>query len=61
LPEARLARRRRHALGFVCQSFHLVDELAAAEDVELPMLLAGRSPHQARQRAGEGVARRGVG
>jgi putative ABC transport system ATP-binding protein len=53
LPEAQLARLRRHALGFVFQSFHLVDELTATENVELPMLLAGRSPHQARKRAGE--------
>jgi putative ABC transport system ATP-binding protein len=59
LPEAQLARLRRHALGFVFQSFHLVDELTATENVELPMLLAGRSPHQARKRAGELL--RGVG
>ncbi|HEY5193190.1 MAG TPA: ABC transporter ATP-binding protein [Solirubrobacteraceae bacterium] len=53
LPEAQLARLRRHALGFVFQSFHLVDELTAAENVELPMLLAGASRHQVRKRAGE--------
>lgn len=53
LPEAQLARLRRHALGFVFQSFQLVDELTATENVELPMLLAGVSPHQARKRAGE--------
>jgi len=51
LAEAQLARLRRHAVGFVFQAFHLVDELTAAENVELPMLLAGRSPHQARERA----------
>jgi putative ABC transport system ATP-binding protein len=44
---------RRHALGFVFQSFQLVDELTATENVELPMLLAGASPHRARKRAGE--------
>ena len=53
LPEAQLARLRRHALGFVFQSFQLVDELTATENVELPMLLARVSPHQARKRAGE--------
>ena len=52
LGEAQLARLRRHALGFVFQAFHLVDELTAAENVELPLLLAGASPHQADQRAG---------
>jgi putative ABC transport system ATP-binding protein len=51
MPEAGLARLRRHALGFVFQAFHLVDELTARENVELPALLAGASPRQARERA----------
>ena len=49
--EAGLARLRRHALGFVFQAFHLVDELTALENVELPALLAGASPGHARDRA----------
>jgi putative ABC transport system ATP-binding protein len=49
-PESALARLRRHALGFVFQAFHLVDELTALENVELPLLLAGVSPHRARDR-----------
>lgn len=53
LPEAALARLRRHALGFVFQAFHLVDELTALENIELPALLAGASPHSARERAVE--------
>ena len=53
LAEAGLARLRRHALGFVFQAFHLVDELTAIENVELPALLAGASPRQARERARE--------
>jgi putative ABC transport system ATP-binding protein len=53
LPEAQLARLRRHDLGFVFQAFHLVDELTALENVELPALLAGASPHAARARANE--------
>src|SRR5690242_14551440 len=52
-PESTLARHRRHALGFVFQAFHLVDELTALENVELPALLAGASPRAARQRAQE--------
>jgi putative ABC transport system ATP-binding protein len=52
-PESQLARVRRRALGFVFQAFHLVDELTALENVELPALLAGASPRKARQRAGE--------
>jgi putative ABC transport system ATP-binding protein len=49
--EAGLAKLRRHALGFVFQAFHLVDELTAIENVELPALLAGASPRRARRRA----------
>ena len=53
LPETQLARLRRHQLGFVFQAFHLVDELSALENVELPALLAGASPRAARARARE--------
>jgi ABC-type lipoprotein export system ATPase subunit len=51
--ESTLARQRRHALGFVFQAFHLVDELTALENIELPALLAGASPRTARERARE--------
>jgi len=53
LSEKALARLRRHAIGFVFQAFHLMDELTALENVELPALLAGRSPGSARRRASE--------
>jgi putative ABC transport system ATP-binding protein len=53
MPEAGLARLRRHTLGFVFQAFHLVDELTALENIELPALLAGASPRAARERAHE--------
>lgn len=64
LGERGLADLRRHEIGFVFQAFHLMDELTARENVELPALLAGRSPRQARQRALElldqvGLADRG--
>src|SRR6202042_2247008 len=49
--ERALARLRRDAVGFVFQAFHLMDELTAVENVELPALLAGRSPRAARRRA----------
>jgi putative ABC transport system ATP-binding protein len=58
--ESALARLRRHAVGFVFQAFHLVDELTAAENVELPALLAGRSPRAARRRAAELLERAGL-
>jgi putative ABC transport system ATP-binding protein len=60
LPEAGLARLRRRALGFVFQAFHLVDELTALENVELPALLAGASPRGARERAVELLAQVGL-
>jgi len=53
IAESALARLRRRALGFVFQAFHLVDELTALENVELPALLAGSSPRAARARARE--------
>ena len=52
LSERALARLRRREVGFVFQAFHLMDELSAQENVELPALLAGRSPAEARRRAG---------
>jgi putative ABC transport system ATP-binding protein len=51
LSERGMAQLRRHDVGFVFQAFHLMDELTAQENVELPALLGGRSPRQARQRA----------
>jgi putative ABC transport system ATP-binding protein len=51
LSERGLAKMRRREIGFVFQAFHLMDELTARENVELPALLAGRSPREARRRA----------
>jgi ABC-type lipoprotein export system ATPase subunit len=58
--EKALARMRRTAVGFVFQAFHLVDELTAVENVELPALLAGRSPRAARRRAADLLDRVGL-
>ena len=60
LGERGLARLRRTAVGFVFQAFHLIDELTARENVELPALLAGRSPRDARRRALELLERVGL-
>jgi putative ABC transport system ATP-binding protein len=60
LSERALARMRRRSVGFVFQSFHLMEELSAAENVELPALLAGRSPRAARRRAAELLERVGL-
>jgi putative ABC transport system ATP-binding protein len=53
LGERALARLRRRAVGFVFQAYHLMHELSAAQNVELPALLAGASPRTARIRAVE--------
>src|SRR6202453_3307742 len=51
LSERALARLRQREIGFIFQAFHLMDELTARENVELPALLAGRSSRDARSRA----------
>jgi putative ABC transport system ATP-binding protein len=51
MSERALARLRQDAVGFVFQAFHLMDELTAVENVELPALLAGRPARAARRRA----------
>jgi ABC-type lipoprotein export system ATPase subunit len=58
--ERALARLRRTAIGFVFQAFHLIDELTARENVELPALLAGRSPRAAKRRAADLLERVGL-
>jgi len=40
------ARVRSERIGFVFQSFHLVPRLSAAENIALPMVLAGLAPAQ---------------
>jgi putative ABC transport system ATP-binding protein len=60
LSERALARLRRDSIGFVFQAFHLMDELTAVENVELPGLLAGQPPRDARRRAAELLDRVGL-
>ena len=50
---------RQRDIGFIFQSFHLVPRMNAAENVELPMTLAGMAPAERRElveQALEGVA-----
>jgi putative ABC transport system ATP-binding protein len=60
MSERALARLRRTVVGFVFQAFHLMDELTALENVELPALLAGSSPRAARRRGTELLDRVGL-
>jgi len=48
LSDVEQAQVRNREIGFVFQMFHLVPRLTAAENVELPLLLAGLSPEQRR-------------
>src|SRR6201982_4006759 len=41
---------RRQHIGFVFQFFHLLSNMTVADNVELPALLAGATPRQARKR-----------
>ncbi|MGH3227071.1 MAG: ABC transporter ATP-binding protein [Streptosporangiaceae bacterium] len=58
--ERALARLRRTAIGFVFQAFHLIDELTARENVELPALLAGQSTRAAKRQAADLLERVGL-
>ena len=60
LSETQWAVFRRRNVGFVFQAFHLVDELTAVENVELPTLLVGGSRRDARRRAMALLERLGV-
>ncbi|MET0101823.1 MAG: ABC transporter ATP-binding protein [Sedimenticola sp.] len=61
LSEAERAIARRERIGFVFQAFHLVPRLTAAQNVELPMTLAGIEPEQRRERVDQALGRLGLG
>jgi putative ABC transport system ATP-binding protein len=50
LRDEELARTRRERIGFVFQFFHLVPRLTAAQNVELPLVLAGIALRERRAR-----------
>ena len=50
LSEQETARTRNHNIGFVFQAFHLIPRLTAAENIELPLILAGIDPAQRKPR-----------
>lgn len=51
LSEGRLSHLRNRSIGFVFQSFHLLPNLTAAENVELPLLYGGMSRQQRKETA----------
>ncbi len=50
LNEERKALVRRDRIGFVFQAFHLIARLSAAQNVELPLMLAGIAPDERKRR-----------
>ena len=51
-----LAKVRRENIGFVFQFFHLIPRLSAAENIEMPMILAGISVKERKQRVAQALA-----
>jgi putative ABC transport system ATP-binding protein len=60
LSEKAWALLRRRRIGFVFQFFNLIGNLTVADNVELPALLAGMTPRQARSRREELLAELGI-
>ena len=60
LNDSRQADVRRHKIGFIFQFFHLIPRLTAAENVELPLTLAGVEARQRKERVAEALARLGL-
>jgi putative ABC transport system ATP-binding protein len=61
LSESELSEIRRYKIGFVFQSFHLVPRLDAAENVALPMVLAGVPPEERHERVAVALDSVGLG
>jgi putative ABC transport system ATP-binding protein len=55
LSQEEQARVRSERIGFVFQSFHLVPRLTAAENITLPMMLAGINPAERRRRVSQAL------
>jgi putative ABC transport system ATP-binding protein len=60
LDDAALTEVRRHTIGFVFQSFHLVPRLTAEGNVELPMIFAGVEPSLRRERVARALGAVGL-
>jgi putative ABC transport system ATP-binding protein len=56
LSDDQLAKVRRENIGFVFQFFHLIPRLSAAENIEIPMILAGVAVNERKQRVREALA-----
>ena len=61
LSDAQRTRDRAEHMGFIFQAFNLIPVFTAAENVELPLLLAGVGVSEARRRSEETLDRVGLG
>jgi putative ABC transport system ATP-binding protein len=61
LSDAKRSEYRAKKMGFIFQSFNLIPVFTAVENVELPLLLAGVGPREARKRAESTLERVGLG
>jgi putative ABC transport system ATP-binding protein len=58
--ERQRANTRKNNIGFVFQSFNLIDELTVAENVELPLLYLGIPARERKQRVDEALEYMGI-
>ena len=57
MSDRQLAHVRNREIGFIFQTFNLLARASALKNVELPLLYAGVSPHERRERAREALSR----
>ena len=58
--DSKLAEIRNNKIGFVFQSFNLLPKLSAYENVELPMIYAGKSGSERKRRAKDAIEKVGL-
>jgi putative ABC transport system ATP-binding protein len=61
MPDGERTAHRARSMGFIFQSYNLIPVLSAAENVELPLLLIGVKPSEARSGARDMLDRVGLG
>jgi len=61
LSSAELAEVRNQKIGFVFQSFNLINRISAVENVEIPLLVTNMSPKERRERAIAMLEKMGLG
>ena len=61
MTEGQLSAVRNRTVGFIFQSFHLLPQLTALENVELPLIYRGMSEKKRRQLAQDNLRRVGLG